>query len=298
MMRLIAASVLACLALPALAVVNVFATVPEWAALAREVGGDKVKVYAATHALQDPHRIEARPSLLAQARSAQLVVAAGADLEIGWLPVVLRDSGNAAIQPGRPGYFEAAHWVTPLEVPASVDRAQGDVHPAGNPHIHLDPRNVLKVAAALTARLAEIDPANAAAYRANGQSFAERWQAATVRWEKQGAPLKGVPVLVQHRSFSYLLAWLGMRETGTLEPKPGVEPASGHLSELLARQQAQPAKMVLRAAYQNDGPSQWIASRAKIPAVVLPFTVGGTQAAQDLFSLFDDTLARLLGALP
>ena len=267
------------------------------AALARELGGDKVKVYAATHALQDPHRIEARPSLLAQARSAQLVVATGADLEIGWLPVVLRDSGNAAIQPGQPGYFEAARWVTPLEIPASLDRAQGDVHPEGNPHIQLDPRNILKVAAALTARLAQIDPANAKAYQANGQGFADRWQAAMVRWERQGAVLKGVPVLVHHRSFSYLLTWLGLRETGTLEPKPGVEPTSGQLSEILARQQSQPAKMVLRAAYQNDGPSQWIAGRAKIPAVVLPFTVGGSKEAQDLFALYDETLARLLEAV-
>ena len=297
MVRTLAAGFFALLALPALAAVNVFATVPEWAALARELGGDKVKVYAATHALQDPHRIEARPSLLAQARSAQLVVATGADLEIGWLPVVLRDSGNAAIQPGQPGYFEAARWVTPLEIPASLDRAQGDVHPEGNPHLQLDPRNILKVAAALTARLAQIDPANAKAYQANGQGFADRWQAAMVRWERQGAVLKGVPVLVHHRSFSYLLTWLGLRETGTLEPKPGVEPTSGQLSEILARQQSQPAKMVLRAAYQNDGPSQWIAGRAKIPAVVLPFTVGGSKEAQDLFALYDETLARLLEAV-
>lgn len=284
-------------ALPAWAAVNVFATVPEWAALVREIGGDKVKVYAATHALQDPHRIEARPSLLAQARSAQLLVANGADLEVGWLPVVLRDSGNAAIQPGKPGYFEAARWVTPIEVPASVDRVQGDVHAAGNPHVHLDPRNILKIAAALTAKLAEVDPANAAAYQANGQAFADKWQAAMARWEKQGLPLRGVPVLVHHRSFSYLLGWLGMREGGTLEPKPGVEPSSGHLSELLARQQSQPAKMVLRAAYQPDGPSQWVAGRAHIPAVMLPFTVGGTPEAKDLVGLFDDTLARLLKAM-
>lgn len=285
-------------AVPAWAAVNVFATVPEWAALAREIGGDRVKVYAATHALQDPHRIEARPSLLAQARAAQLVVATGADLEVGWLPVVLRDSGNAAIQPGQPGYFEAARFVTMLDVPATVDRAHGDVHPAGNPHLQLDPRNILKVAEALTVRLAEIDSANAAAYRANGKAFADRWLAAMARWEKQAAPLKGVPVLVHHRSFAYLFAWLGIKEVGTLEPKPGVEPSSGQLAGLLARQSGRPATMVLRAAYQDEGPSLWIAGRAKIPAVMLPFTVGGSPAAQDLFGLFDDTLPRLLKALP
>lgn len=295
-MKRLLALMLLVTALPAWAAINVFATVPEWAALAREIGGDKVNVYAATHALQDPHRIDAKPSLLAQARRAQLVIATGADLEIGWLPVVVRDSGNPAIQPGQPGYFEAAATITRLETPQVLDRAHGDVHPGGNPHFQLDPYRMQKIGGALAERLTLIDPANAAAYRDAYKAFAERWQAAIVRWEKQAQPLRGMPVLVQHKSFSYLIAWLGMKEIGTLEPKPGVEPSSGYLSELLTRQQAQPAKMILRAAYQSDGPSQWMASRASIPAVVLPFTVGGTPEARNLTGLFDDTLQRLLKA--
>ena len=283
--------------LPAWANLNVFATVPEWASLAREIGGDKVRVYSATNAFQDPHRIEAKPSLLAQARQANLVVAAGADLEIGWLPLVLRDSGNAAIQAGRPGYFEAANFVSRLEVPTSVDRAQGDVHAAGNPHLHLDPRNVLKVGEALAGRMAELDVANAAVYQAGYKSFAGKWQAAMARWEKEAAPLRGVPVLVHHASFLYLTNWLGLKEVGTLEPKPGIEPTSGHLSSLLARQQTLPAKMVLRTAYNPDGPSQWIAGKTGLPAVLLPYTVGGTAEAKDLFGLFDDTVQRLLKGL-
>lgn len=284
-------------AAPALATVNVFATLPEWGALAREIAGDKVKVFTATHALQDPHRVEAKPSLLAQARQAQLVVATGADLEIGWLPLVVRDSANPAIQPGRPGYFEAAQYVQRLEIPTVVDRVHGDVHPGGNPHIQLDPRNLLKIGEALAARLGEVDPPNAAAYSAGYQAFAARWREAMARWEKQAAPLRGVPVMVQHRSFSYLIAWLGMKEVATLEPKPGVEPTSGYLAEVLARQRTQPARLILRAAYQNEGPSAWMAREAKIPVVVLPFTVGGTPAAKDLAGLFDDTLARLLKGL-
>lgn len=283
--------------LPAWANLNVFATVPEWASLAREIGGDKVRVYSATNAFQDPHRIEAKPSLLAQARQANLVVAAGADLEVGWLPLVLRDSGNAAIQAGRPGYFEAANFVSRLEVPTSVDRAQGDVHAAGNPHLHLDPRNVLKVGEALAGRMAELDAANAAVYQAGYKNFAGKWQAAMARWEKEAAPLRGVPVLVHHASFLYLANWLGLKEVGTLEPKPGIEPTSGHLSGLLARQQTLPAKMVLRTAYNPDGPSQWIAGKTGLPAVLLPYTVGGTAEAKDLFGLFDDTVQRLLKGL-
>src|SRR5574343_2078978 len=202
---------------------NVFATVPEWGALASEIGGDKVRVYTATTAFQDPHRIDAKPSLLAQARRAQLVVAAGADLDIGWLPVVLRDSGNAAIQPGLPGYFEAAAYVNRLDVPTVIDRAHGDVHAAGNPHTHLDPRNVQRVGEALATRLAEIDPSNAAVYQANLKAFSSKWQAAITRWEKEAAPLKGVGVLVHHASFTYLTRWLGIKEVGMLEPQPGIE---------------------------------------------------------------------------
>lgn len=276
----------------------VFATVPEWGALASEIGGGKAKVYTATTARQDPHRIEARPSLLAQARRAQLVVATGADLEIGWLPLVLRDAGNAAIQPGQPGYFEAAQQVRLLDVPTVLDRAHGDVHAAGNPHLHLDPRNLLAVGDALSRRMAELDAANATVYQQNWQKFRARWQAAIPRWEAQAAPLKGVPVLEHHTSYAYLAHWLGLRIVGTLEPKPGVEPSSSHLSGLLQRQQgAQAAKLILRTAYQAEGPSQWLAAKAGIPALQLPYTVGGTAEAGDLFGLFDDSVQRLLKAL-
>lgn len=297
MIRVFLSLLLSLSCLPATAALQVFATAPEWAALVREIGGDKVSIYTATTALQDIHRITAKPSLLAQARRAQLVVATGADLEIGWLPLVVRDSGNAGIQPGQPGYFEAARYVTLLDVPAVLDRAQGDVHAAGNPHIQLDPRNFFKIGEALAARMGELDPPNAAAYLAGYKVFAGKWRVAIARWEKEAAPLRGVPVLVHHASFLYLNNWLGLKETGTLEPKPGVEPSSGQLTALLARQQSVPAKMVLRTAYQSDGPSLWIAGKAGIPAVMLPFTVGGAPEAGDLFGLFDDTIRRLLKGL-
>jgi len=282
------------LAGPAFATLNVFATVPEWGALAQELGGDKVKIYVATNALQDPHHVEAKPSLIARARSADLVVATGAELEIGWLPLVTQQAGNPAIQPGKPGYFEAAPFVTLLDKPTRLDRAEGDVHPGGDPHIQTDPRNIARVAGPLAQRLAEIDPENAVYYQARYKAFAERWTAAIANWEKQAASLRGTPVVVQHKAFTYLTAWLGLKEVAALEPKPGVEPTTAHLSEVLATLQKQPAKMVLRAAYQSDRASQWIAERAKIAVVTLPFTVGGDDAAKDLFGLFDDTIARLI----
>jgi zinc/manganese transport system substrate-binding protein len=282
------------LAGPAFATLNVFATVPEWGALAQELGGDKVKIYVATNALQDPHHVEAKPSLIARARTADLVIATGAELEIGWLPLVTQQAGNPAIQPGKPGYFEAAPFVTLLDKPTRLDRAEGDVHPGGDPHIQTDPRNIARVAGPLAQRLAEVDPANVAYYQARYKAFAERWTAAIANWEKQAAPLKGTPVVVQHKAFTYLIAWLGLKEVAALEPKPGVEPTTAHLSEVLATLQKQPAKMVLRAAYQSDRASQWIAERTKIAVVTLPFTVGGDDEAKDLFGLFDDTIARLL----
>jgi len=280
-------------ALPVRAELRVFACEPEWAALAKELGGDRVNVYAATHALQDPHRVEARPSLIARARSARLAVCTGAELEAGWLPPVLRESGNAGVQPGRPGYFEAAQFVARLEIPAKLDRSEGDVHAAGNPHIQLDPRNLLAVAAPLAQRMGELDAANAGFYAERHQAFAERMRAAIARWEREAAPLRGLRVIAQHRSFSYLFRWLGIVEAGTLEPKPGIEPGSAHLAQLLAQAKAQQAKLIVRTPFDSPRAGEWLAERAGLRLATLPFTVGGSVRAQDLFGLFDDTLAKL-----
>ncbi|MGE5648778.1 MAG: metal ABC transporter substrate-binding protein [Bacillota bacterium] len=286
----------ALLALPAHAALNVLACEPEWAALATEIGGDKVKASSATTALQDPHRIEARPSLIARTRNAELLVCTGLDLEAGWLPILRQQSGNPKIEPGQPGYLEAGSLVPRLEVPTRLDRAEGDVHAAGNPHIQQDPRNIAKVAEALAQRLAQIDHANAAYYQSRYKDFAARWNTAIQKWERQSAPLKGVAVVEHHKNMEYLLNWLGMRAVGQLEPKPGVEPSAAHLAELAAQLQRQPAKMVLRADYQDGRASQWLSEHARIPAVALPFTVGGDERAKDLFGLFDDTVQRLLDA--
>jgi len=279
------------------AAIDVFACEPEWGSLLQELGGDRVSVYVATNAFQDPHRLQAKPSLLARARRANLVVCTGAELEIGWLPVVLRQSGNSAIQPGKPGYFAAADFVPKLEVPTRLDRAAGDIHPGGNPHIQTDPRNIRRVAIALAQRLGETDPANAKYYQARHDDFARRWDAAIARWQKAAAPLRGTNIVAHHKSWPYLNAWLGLREIAELEPKPGVEPTAAHLEKVLAQLKREPARMVIRTSYNDARASEWLASHAGIPAVGLPFTVGGSPRAKDLFGLFDDTVERLLGAL-
>jgi zinc/manganese transport system substrate-binding protein len=258
---------------PAHAALNVFACEPEWAALTQELAGDKANLYSATAALQDPHRIEARPSLIAKARRANLVVCTGAELEVAWLPVVLRESGNNAVQVGSTGYFEAAQFVQMLEVPARLDRGEGDVHAQGNPHIQTDARNFLPIAAALSQRMAQLDPNHATYYQQRLTTFNQQWRAAIAQWEEQAAPLKGIPIVVQHKGFPYLNAWLGLKQVATLEPKPGMEPSAVHLSQVLNTLQKQPARMVLRAAYQNARPSEWLAERAHIAAVELPYSV-------------------------
>lgn len=297
-------SILACIALwmgvavpAAHAALDIFACVPEWASLASELGGNKVKVYQASTALQDPHRIEARPSLVARMRGADLVVCTGADLEAGWLPVLLQTSGNAKVQPGRPGFLAAADLVDKLDVPTRVDRAEGDVHPQGNPHVHLDPHNVARIAQALTGRLQQIDAPNAAYYAERGTDFQSRWQQAIARWEKQGERLRGRKVVSHHKSTTYLLHWLGMTEVMNVEAKPGIPPSTGHLSTLVARLKAEPADVIVRVAYNDPKATDWLADRTGIPLVALPYTVGGTPEAKDLFALFDDSLARLLKAM-
>jgi zinc/manganese transport system substrate-binding protein len=276
---------------------NVFACEPEWGALATEIGGDKVSVYTATTGAQDPHQVQARPSLIAKARSADVAVCTGAELEIAWLPMIAQQSGNSKINAGGPGAFFATNAVRLLEAPARLDRAEGDIHAQGNPHIQTDPRMMVPVSKAMAQKFAQLDPANAQTYAARQADFEARWNSALAGWTARAAPLKGVAVAVQHHSWPYLENWLGLVEVTPLEPKPGVPPSSGYLAQVLQKLQATPVRMVIRAAYEDGRPSAFISEKAKIPAVTLPFTIGGTDQAKDLFSLYDDTINRLLAGL-
>jgi zinc/manganese transport system substrate-binding protein len=280
------------------AAIDVFACSPEWGALTGEIAGNRATVFVATTALQDIHRIQARPSLIARARTAALVICTGADLEVGWMSMVQSQSGNDRIQVGKPGFLEVANFVPRIDIPGSVDRALGDVHPLGNPHIQFGPKQIQLAAEELTRRLVRIDPAGEGVYRARLTDFTSRWSAATQRWLQLGAPLKGITVIQHHKNFSYLFDFLGMRQVGSLEPKPGVEPTSAHLSDLVEQQKVEPAKLIVRASYQSPAASEWLAQRIKVPAVMLPATVGGSEGAKDLFSLYDDCIRRLLTALP
>lgn len=288
----VAAALLLAAAGHAAAAVKVFACEPEWAALAREIGGDRVTAYAATHARQDPHHIRARPSLVAKIRRADLVFCSGAGLEVGWLPLLLQ-RGGAGIQPGKPGHLTASDHVAIIEKPVSIDRSLGDLHPEGNPHVHLDPRNILAIAETLRQRLAAVDPSGATHYAERLKTFTASWSAAMAGWQPRVAALRGQPVFVHHKFWSYLLQWTGLREVGTLEAKPGIAPSVAHLESLLAVARTTKVRAVLRTPYDDDGPSDWLTGRTSIPVLELPATVERDAGPGALAAYFDQLLAGL-----
>ena len=272
---------------------RVFACEPEWAALAGEIGGDDVVVYSATHAHQDVHFIRARPSLIAQIRRADIVFCSGAELEVGWLPVLMERGARRGVQPGQPGHLMAADHVEVLERPERVDRSLGDIHPSGNPHVHLDPRNIARLAVELSRRLERVDPENTAAYRARLADFQGRWSAAMKRWRARADGLRGTKIVVYHAAWAYLFRWAGLERVATLERTPGVPPTASHLQRLIERARTSGTKAILSAPHEPTDAAEWLSERTDIPVVELPFTVGGQEEARDLFALFDVTLALL-----
>jgi zinc/manganese transport system substrate-binding protein len=274
---------------------KVFACEPEWASLVRELGGERIDAFSATSAHQDPHHIEARPSLIARLRQADLLMCTGADLEVGWLPMLLRQAGNQKVRPDQPGYFEAAAQVERLDIPQQLDRSMGDLHAAGNPHVHLDPRRIQQIAEALHHRLIEIDPAGEAIYQQAYNEFSTRWQTAIERWQQQAANLKGQRMVVQHRDWLYLFDWLGIEIAGTLEPRPGLPTTAAHLQSLKKHLQQAPASMIVHAPHQSPRSAEKFTELSGLPVLELPYTVGGSSGTQNLFALFDQIIIRLTG---
>lgn len=269
---------------------------PEWQSLLKELAGDKVSAYSATTGLQDPHKIQARPSLIAKARQADLLVCTGAELEIGWLPLLLRKSANKDIQPYARGYFMATDYALLLEKPELLDRSMGDIHASGNPHVHLDPHRLADIAVALSDKLQTLDPDNAAFYQQRLADFSSRWQKAIKHWEAKARSLAGMKVITYHRSWIYFQDWLKLDLVATVEPKPGIPPSSGYLAELIRTSKQQQARVIFHAAYVNAKSANWLGNKTGIPVVNMPYTVGGDEQVKDLFSLFDVSIARLLEA--
>jgi len=278
-----------------LAALNVFTCEPEWAALVKELSVGEINIYSATHSTQDPHHIQARPSLIAKARRADLLICTGAELEAGWLPLLLRKAGNANIQPGKQGYFMASDYVDMLEVPKTLDRSLGDIHASGNPHIHLDPNNIVQVANALVQRLLELDETNSKLYQENLAQFLKRWQQVMTDLEQRATSLRGQRIVMHHNSWPYLNHWLGLNTVATLEPIPGVPPASGHLARLTKQLNNNEVTMIIHAAYINDRSAQWLSGKTDIPVVSLPATVN-FQQGETLEQFYDALIDSLIAA--
>jgi len=274
--------------------VNIFACEPEWESLALEIGGKNVKTVSATNAQQDPHYIRAKPSLIAKIRKADLLICSGAELEVGWLPILLSHA-KRTVQHGNIGFLMASEFVETIEKPTNVSRANGDLHIEGNPHIHLDPYNILLVAKEINNRLQKIDPKNSKTYQNNYASFSKKWNNAIKGWERKIVTLRNMGIVVHHKSFSYLIKWMKLNEVATLESKPGIAPTSGHLREILVKLDKQSAQFIIRTPFDSTDASQWLNKKTGIKELVLPFTINGNTESTNLFLLFDSTINLLMG---
>src|SRR5690554_5801162 len=293
----VAALLLMVTAVPVQAQLRVFACEPEWAALVRALAPD-AEITTATNHLQDPHYIEARPSLIAAVRRADIAVCTGASLEAGWLPMLLQRASNPDIQAGRPGLFFAADHAQ-LHAPHDhVDRSMGDVHPEGNPHVHLSPDQLPEIARALAKRLGEIEPERAAAIQGRYIRWRGDWNGLRAEWQARAEALRGQSLVVQHSNFGYLLRWLGVETAADLEPKPGLPPSASHLSQLLANPKLEDASAILIASYQDPQPAEWLAEQTGLPVLVVPGTVTGEAPADTLGGLISEIIRQIESAEP
>lgn len=278
---------------------TVFACEPEWAVLTRVLMPDAT-VHTATHSRQDPHHIEARPALIAQLRSADLAVCTGASLESGWLPALQQRAGNAKVQDGAQGMFYAASQVELIDAQpgAGGNPFAGDIHAEGNPHVHADPRNLVKISSRLAERLQTLVPAEAQQIRQRQSQFETAWSQRIGEWEKRAAPLRGQMVAAQHTAFGYLWKWLGLKQIADLEPKPGMAPTPGHLQGLLSILQAQPPLAIVTAGYQDQRAGRWLVSQldSKVPLISLPATVDDERTPDALAQWYEQLINSLMKA--
>jgi len=284
--------ILSLLLAPIAQALDIFACEPEWGALAKEIAGDKAQIFVATSALQDVHQIEARPSLIAKMRRADFLICSGAELEIGWLPQLMQQASNSKLNDNARRFF-AAEQVSLLDKPALLDRSAGDLHAAGNPHVHQDPQRIAQIAEKLAQRLAQVDAANRAHYQQRQHQFAQAWQQAMQSWQPALQQLRSKDVVIGHDNLRYLAEWTGIRVVARLEPKPGLPPTSAHLADVLKVVQNNHVYAIVQAAYEDPKPGLWLADRTQLPHVIVPYTVGGLDGTDTLIAMMDKTLALL-----
>jgi len=272
---------------------HVVAAYPYIGDLVEKIGKRNVRVWALARGDYNPHVIIPRPSYIAHVRRADLLVINGAQLEIGWMPPLLRQANNPAVQPGERGFLDLSRHITLIDVPTTVSREQGDIHPDGNPHFYLDPHHIPILAKAIADKLAEIDPADASYYQANYDEFAAQWEAKLKEWDSTMKALEKVRIVEYHKNYDYFLRRYNLALAGTVEPLPGIPPTSKHIEHLETLLKADPARFLLQDVYNPSGASEHLAGKLGMKLVLLPHDIGAVREARDVFSLFDEMVRRL-----
>lgn len=273
--------------------IKVVATYPYIASIVSQIGKDRVKVDHLARGDYDPHTIVPKPSYIAKLRRADLLIISGAQLEIGWIPPLIRQANNPIVNPGKAGFLELSRFINLIDVPTSISRAQGDIHPDGNPHFYLDPYNIPPVAKAIKDRLAELDSHNTSFYETNLNEFLDRWNGKTKEWSGKLEKCRGMRVIEYHKNYDYLIRRFGMQLIGTVEPLPGIPPTSKHIADLDKILQTSKVECVLHDVYHPDDASRYLSGKHNVKLIILPHDVGAVNEAEGIFSLFDEIVRRL-----
>lgn len=272
---------------------HIVVTYPYIGDIVERIGGGSVRVFVLARGDYNPHVIIPRPSFIAQIRRADLLIISGAQLEIGWLPPLLRQANNPVVQPGERGFLDLSGYVTLIEVPASVSREKGDIHPEGNPHYYLDPYNIPLLATAVMKKLAQLDPQNGREYGSRCEEFLRLWALKLEEWKLAMAPLAGIGVVEYHKNYDYFLRRYDLRLAGTVEPLPGIPPTSKHIEQLEARLANEPTRLILQDVYNPNDASRHIAGRLGMKLVIVPHDIGSVREVTTIIALFDEIVRRV-----
>jgi zinc/manganese transport system substrate-binding protein len=297
-LSVISALALLSLTLPAQAKLNVVATTPDFAAVAKAIGGDQVEIATLARPMEDPHFVDAKPSLILKLNRAQVLLEGGAELELGWLPPLLQGARNSRLAVGAPGRVVCNHGVTMLEVPAALDRSEGDIHAAGNPHYMTDPANAQIVANHLTEVFCQLDSKSAETYRANLKTFSDQLTAKMAEWHRLLAPFEGRHVVAYHNSWPYFARRFGLKIEMFLEPKPGLPPTPSHLAEVIARMNAEKARVIFVEPYLDRRTAESVARSTGAKVIDVAYLPGGIKGTEDDYlKLMDYLVTSLAKAL-
>ena len=266
---------------------NIAVSYPYIGAITKEIGKDHVKTVVLAQGNWDPHFVVPRPSLISKLRSADALIMNGGQLEIGWLPPLIKRANNRKVIPSASTFLNLSHQIELIQKPTSVDRSQGDVHPDGNPHFHLDPNNVLLLARSIAAFLSDMDREHRSIYAANLQAFEQAWQKNMKRWEEKMAPRKGMKVIQFHDNLAYFNRAYGLINIGTIEPLPGIPPSSRHTMELIGLIKAEKPSCILHDVYHSTKTAEYISAKTGIRIILMPHDIGALESIDSLVSLFD-----------